>query len=218
MLNILRGTVFSAALILCNVAIADPVRDMVVAAQIDNPATVRKLLASGMSPNTIDPVTGEPVIIVALREGSNGVIDLLLSDKDFSLEQSAPNGNTALMMAAFKHNKKAVQTLLARGANVNRQGWAPLHYAASSGDVPIATLLLAHGATVDARAPGRFTALMMAAREGQPDVAVLLVQHGADTSLKSEENLTAADIALRADRADVAKAIERQAAKNASGK
>ncbi len=208
MLNLLRGAVFSAALILCNLSFADPVRDMVVAAQIDNPVTVRKLIANGMSPNTIDPVTGEPLIIVALREGANGVIDLLLSEKDFALEQSAPNGNTALMMAAFKHNRKAVQTLLARGASVNRPGWSPLHYAATSGDVAITALLLAHGAHIDSRAPGQFTPLMMAAREGQPEVAVLLVGHGANTGLKSAENLTAAQIARRADRADVAKAIE----------
>lgn len=214
MSNLVRRTVLSVSLLLCGAAMADPVRDLVVAAQIDNPTTVRNLLTKGLSPNTTDPVTGEPVVIVALREGSNGVVDLLLAHQDLALEQSAPNGNTALMMAAFKHNKKAVQSLLARGARVNRPGWAPLHYAASSGDVPIAALLLAHGATIDARAPGRFTPLMMAAREGQPEVAVLLVQHGADTSLKSDENLTAAEIARRADRADVARSIEQQAAKS----
>ena len=215
---LLRGTVCAALLGCSGQILADPVRDMVVAAQLDNPSTVRKLLAGGMTPNTVDPVSGEPVVIVALREGSSNVVDLLLAHKEFALEQAAPNGNTALMMAAFKHNKRAAEILLARGASVNRTGWTPLHYAASSGDVDIANMLLASGAKLDARSPGNFTPLMMAAREGHPDVAVLLVQKGGNPVLKNDENLTAAQIARRADRADIAAAIEKHASAAGHGK
>ena len=211
MSKLMRGTMLAALLFMSAPAsvLADPVRDLVLAAQMDNPSTVRKLLAKGMSPNTVDPVTGEPVLIVALREGSNGVLDLLLAHPDLTLEQAAPNGNTALMMAAFKHNKRAAQALLARGAKVNRAGWSPLHYAASSGAVEIAVLLLEQGARIDAVSPGRFTPLMLAAREGQADAALLLVRHGADPGLQNDEHLTAAQIARRADRADIAAAIEK---------
>ena len=211
MSKLMRGTMLAALLFMSAPAsvLADPVRDLVLAAQMDNPSTVRKLLAKGMNPNTVDPVTGEPVVIVALREGSNGVLDLLLAHPDLAVEQAAPNGNTALMMAAFKHNKRAAQALLARGAKVNRAGWSPLHYAASSGAVEIAVLLLEQGARIDAVSPGRFTPLMLAAREGQADAALLLVRHGADPGLQNDEHLTAAQIARRADRADIAAAIEK---------
>ena len=212
MLNLLRGTGLAVLLMVAGQASADPIRDMVLAAQMDNPTTVRKLLGKGLSPNTVDPVTGEPVVIVALREGSNGVLDLLLAHAELAVEQAAPNGNTALMMAAFKHNKRAAQTLLARGANVNRAGWSPLHYAASSGAVEIAVMLLERGARIDAPSPGGFTPLMLAAREGHLDAAVLLVHQGANARLQNVENLTAAQIARRADRADIAAAI-----KNAGG-
>lgn len=211
--NLIRGTVLAALLAVSAPVLADPVRDLVLAAQMDHPSTVRKLLAKGMNPNTVDPVTGEPVVIVALREGSNGVLDLLLAHPDLAVEQAAPNGNTALMMAAFKHNKRAAQTLLARGASVNRAGWSPLHYAASSGDVEIAAMLMEQGARINAQSPGRLTPLMLAAREGHADAAVLLVRQGANVGLKNDENLTAAQIARRADRADIAAAIEQASSK-----
>ena len=209
MSTLLRGTVFAVLLVVAVPASADPVRDMVLAAQMDNPTTVRKLLGKGMTPNTVDPVTGEPLVIIAMREGSNGVLDLLLAHPDFAVEQAAPNGNTALMMAAFKHNKRAVQTLLSRGASVNRAGWSPLHYAASSGALEIAVMLLEKGALIDARSPGGFTPLMLAAREGHVDAAVMLVRQGANASLQNDEKLTATQIARLADRADIAIAIEK---------
>ena len=123
------------------------------------------------------------------------------------------NGNTALMMAAYKHNKPAAEALIAKGAAVNRPGWTPLHYAAASGDNDIARLLLAHGARLDAQSPpasGKFTPLMMAAREGHEDTAVFLLGQGADPKLKNGEGLTAAEIARRADHADIAAALDKK--------
>lgn len=186
---------------------ADPVHDLVIAAQLDNPGTVDKLLRSGMSPNTIDPVSGEPLLILALRDGSSEVIRTLLAHKDIDIERTASNGNNALMMAAFKRNKKAVEALLAKGAIVTRPGWTALHYAAASGDDAITRLLLEHHAYIDAESPSKLTPLMIAAREGHDSTARLLLQEGADANLKNNEALTAAQIALRADRADIARDI-----------
>jgi ankyrin repeat protein len=123
------------------------------------------------------------------------------------------NGNTALMMAAFKKNRPAVEALIAKGAAVNRPGWTPLHYAAASGDVDIAQLLLARGARVDAVSPaasGKYTPLMMAAREGHEDCALFLLGQGADPQLKNGEGLTAAQIAQKADHAGIAAAIDQR--------
>jgi ankyrin repeat protein len=205
---LIRSVLLSSAFIAAT-ACADPVRDLVVAAQIDNPTQLKKLLAKGLSPNTVDPVTGEPVLLVALREGSEGVIAELIADKRLKLEQTAPNGNTALMMAAFKRNKAAVLALLARGAIVTRPGWTALHYAAASGDSEITSILLDRHAYIDAESPSQLTPLMIAAREGHLEVAQLLMQQGADARLRNNEKLTASQIATRAGHDQIASAIDR---------
>jgi ankyrin repeat protein len=97
---------------------------------------------------------------------------------------------------------------------VNRPGWTPLHYAAASGDVDIARMLLAHGARIDAQSPpasGKYTPLMMAAREGHQDSAEFLLAQGADPLLKNGEGLTAARIAEQTQHGAIAAAIDKRA-------
>lgn len=176
--------------------------------QMDDAGSVQKLLAAGtVSPNAVDPISGESGLILALREGSARVTSVLLAQPKLDLELKAPNGNTALMMAAFKHNKAAVTALLEKGAIVNRPGWTALHFSAASGDDEITKVLLEHSAYIDAEAPARFTPLMIAAREGHESTVQLLLDEGADATLKNSESLTAAQIALRADKPYIAAAI-----------
>lgn len=180
------------------------------AVQFDDPRTVRSLLTEGIDPNRVNPLSGEPALVVAVREGSMNVLQLLLANARIQVDAPAKNGNTALMMAAFKRNMAAAEALLAKGAAVNRVGWTPLHYAAASGDLEIGGLLLQRGAKVDPVSPkasGSYTPLMMAAREGQEDFAKFLIEHGANRRLKNGEGLTAAQIAERADHQSIAKLL-----------
>ncbi len=180
------------------------------AVQLNDSKTVTEMVGKVVNANEINPLGGEPALVLAVREDAMGVFRALLAYPGTDLEAKAMNGNTALMMAAFKRNKVAAQALLERGAAVNRAGWTPLHYAAASGDEDIARLLLARKAKVDAvspRASGAFTPLMMAAREGQEGLARLLLAEGANPRLKNAEGLTAAQIAERAGREDIARAI-----------
>ena len=179
---------------------ADPVRDLVVAVQTDNVSMVRRLIKEGQSPSTIDPVSREPILIIALREGALRVAETLAAAPGLQLEQAAPNGNTALMMAAYKNQKGIVERLLARGAAVNRPGWTALHYAAAAGADDIVRLLLAKGAAVDATAAAGLTPLMMAVREGQESSAVLLLGAGAKIGLKDSAGATALDMATALER------------------
>ena len=180
------------------------------AVQMDDARTVKSLLAAGVNPNQPNPAGGEPALVLAVREGSMRVFQALLDHPGIQLDAPALNGNTALMMAAFKRNRAAVEALIARGADVNRAGWTPLHYAAAGGDEDIARLLLKRGAQVDAVSPpasGSLTPLMMAAREGQLAMAVFLLGQGANPRLANSEGLTPVQIAERAERKDIAAAI-----------
>ncbi|MDB5754515.1 MAG: hypothetical protein JWR56_943 [Massilia sp.] len=177
--------------------------------QLDDASTVSKMLAAGtVSPNAIDPRSGEPGLILALREGASGVAAVLLANPAIDLELNAPNGNTALMMASFKHNVPLVKAMLAKGAIVNRPGYTALHFSAASGDDEITKILLDHHAYIDAEAAAKYTPLMIAAREGQESTVRLLLQEGADAALKNSESLNAAQIAERADKPLIAAAIK----------
>ncbi len=180
------------------------------AVQLDNVGAVKEMVGREVDANEINPVGGEPALVLAVREGSMRVFDALLARPGTDLEATALNGNTALMMAAFKNNRRAAEALLARGAQVNRAGWTPLHYAAAAGSEDIARLLIARKARLDAPSPresGAYTPLMMAAREGQAGAVRLLLEAGAETGLKNTEGLTAAGIAERAGQTDIATAI-----------
>jgi len=180
------------------------------AVQVDNVSAVKSMAGKEIDPNAINPVGGEPALVLAVREGSMRVFEALLAHPGIDLEAQAMNGNTALMMAAFKNNRRAAEALLAKGAQVNRAGWTPLHYAAAGGSEDIARLLIARKARLDALSPkesGAYTPLMMAAREAKPGMARLLLEAGADPGLKNIEGLTAAQIAERAGQADIAAAI-----------
>ncbi|OBV38756.1 ankyrin repeat domain-containing protein [Janthinobacterium psychrotolerans] len=178
------------------------------AVSIDNASGVRKMLHDGVNPNVPDEQRGDIALVIALRDDADKVFRLLLETPGVDLEARSANGNTALMMAAYKHKREAVDALLAKGARVNQSGWTALHYAASAGDLPIMQLFLARGAKVDAYAPTNITPLMFAAREGQEEAVKLLLASGADASLKSSHGWTAAQFAQAADKPGVAAIID----------
>jgi ankyrin repeat protein len=202
------GAVFAAS--------SGQVADFFRAVQTDDARTVKAMLGTGFDASQLNPVGGEPALVLAAREGSMRVLDTLLATPGINVDATASNGNTALMMAAYKRNMPAVQVLLAKGAAVNRAGWTPLHYAAASGDDEITRLLLQRGAKIDAVSPpasGSYTPLMMAAREGHDGTALLLIDRGANPRLTNNEGLTAVQLAERAGKTHVASAISQHAVK-----
>ncbi|VXB74048.1 ankyrin repeat domain-containing protein [Massilia sp. 9I] len=205
-------SLFAAFLTAASAAAATPeqIAEFFRAVQVDNVSAVRDMVGKEVNANEINPVGGEPALVLAVREGAMRVFDALLAHPGTDLEAKAMNGNTALMMAAYKNNKRAAEALLAKGAQVNRAGWTPLHYAAASGSEDIARLLISRKAKLDAVSPresGSYTPLMMAAREGQPGLVRLLLEQGANPLLKNTEGLTAAQIAERAGQTDIAASI-----------
>lgn len=153
---------------------------------------------------------GEPALIVALREDSLKVASFLLTQRSVQVELRNPQGESPLMIAAIKGHLGPARQLIQRGAEVNKTGWTPLHYAASRTEpdsVEMARLLLEHHAYIDAESPNRSTPLMLAAMYGHADLVRLLLEEGADASLRNEQGMTAVDFARRADRGDLANQI-----------
>lgn len=187
------------------------------AAQVDNTVTVGDLLKRGLDPNLHEPERGETALIIAMRHDANRVFKLLLEHPRIDLEAQSSNGSTALMMAAFKHNKAAVKAMIAKGAQVNRKGWTPLHFAAAAGDLDIMNILLEHHAYIDAGSPSGLTPLMLAAREGMEDAVKLLLAQGADATLKDNAfRIDAAEFATRAEKPWITKAINAHLAAKAA--
>ncbi|HEY1044224.1 MAG TPA: ankyrin repeat domain-containing protein [Telluria sp.] len=210
-----------AARILFLAALAQPMLaqaatpdDFFRAVQVDDDRALKRMIEATFDPNVPEPARGENGLIVALREDSMRAFELLVRHPGIRVDQPATNGNTALMMAAFKGKRQAVVDLIERGAAVNRSGWTPLHYAAAGGDADIATLLLDRKANIDARAPTGTTPLMMAAQEGQQAVVRLLLARGANPYLVDNNKRTALRVAELADKRAIAKDIAAHMAAN----
>jgi len=103
---------------------------------------------------------------------------------------------------ALRGHIDMARKLIARGADVNKTGWTPLHYAATSGHVPLIDLLLENHAYIDAESPNGTTPLMMAAQYGSTEAVKLLLESGADATIKNQLGMTAVDFAQRASRPD----------------
>jgi ankyrin repeat protein len=186
-----------AGLVLClpELAFGGAFDDYFKAVKLDLVEQVRTLLRRGLDPNTVDAERGDTGLILAAREGSAKVFDLLLQTKDVNLDARSRNGDTALMLAAYKGNLAAVRALLDKGAEPNQTGWTALHYAASVGNNDIVGLLLDRSAYIDAESPNQTTPIMMAARGGHILTVKLLLDEGADVTLKNGAGMTALDFA-----------------------
>ena len=177
-------------------ASAAPLDSMIKAVKFNDVDSVKSLLAKGMDPNSVDN-QGTPMIVIAAREKSTEVALSLMQDKHTDINKTDPAGENAMMLAALMQDAPLVDALIAKGAEVNKAGWTPLHYAASAGYDAIVTTLLNASAYIDAGSPNGTTPLMMAARAGHATTINLLLAQGADPSLKNQIGMTALDFAKR---------------------
>lgn len=189
-----RGMAAIALLAGAAMAHADSYVDFFRAVNLDRPELVEALLNKGMDPNSRGE-DGQPAVHRALRDDSPLAAMVLIKHPQFEANLRNPAGETALMLAAIRGQVPIIKALMDRGASVQHDGWAPLHYAASQPNYGPLELLVSKGADLNARSPNGSTPLMMAARYGSDDVALWLLKRGADASLRNEKNMTAADFA-----------------------
>ena len=203
---------------------------MWAAAQAD-PDVVRILLAHGADPHArsdvhllpvslgegdpfgppvMEPQRGSTPLLFAVRHGHVENARLLL-DAGADVNQTAPNGQSALVTASFSGQGEVAAFLLERGADPNaaEAGYTALHTAVSRGDQELVKALVAHGADVNSRITKGSrqkrninwyalsatltgaTPFWLAAKYAEVDIMRVLVEHGADPLLSPENGTTA---------------------------
>jgi len=171
------------------------ITDFTKAAKFDDISEVKELLAEGVNPNAVDP-KGNPMLLIAIRDKSNKVIDYLLQNKNIDVDLSNKYGETPLMIASIEGDLPIVKTLVLQNhARVDHIGWTPLHYACTRGHLDVAQFLILNGANVNATSINGSTPLMMAAQSGNEELIKYLLDKGADLQLRNSQGLSAIEIA-----------------------
>ena len=180
--------------------------DYFVAIKQDDAKTVSTLLSRGFDANTRNP-SGDSGLALAIREPALKVAATLIAWGKTEVEARNSKDESPLMLASLNGLLDISKQLIARGADVNKPGWTPLHYAATRGHIAIIELLLENHAYIDAASPNGSTPLMMASLYSTAAAVKLLLDAGADPLLKNEQGLTAIDFAHRDKRTESAEII-----------
>ena len=164
---------------------------------------VRALLQAGANPN-LALLLGETPLMVASRSGGTDIVEQLIL-KGAKVNARAARGQTALMWAVAQQHPDVVKVLLAKGADVQIRSevWSqmmavpphgvPLYnkaiphgsdtallFAARSGDLNSAKLLVAAGANVNDADAWGVSATVLAAHSGHGELVEFLLERGAD--------------------------------------
>ncbi|MEM7656884.1 MAG: ankyrin repeat domain-containing protein [Bacteroidota bacterium] len=139
----------------------------------------------------------------AAAVGAVARLEALLEERTERLDQTAPDGFSALGLACFFGQQASFDFLLVKGADVNQASQnsfqvRPIHSAVAAGNLSITLALLQAGADPNAAQMQGVRPLHSAAHQGNLDMVELLLNHGADPALTTDDGKTALDYA-RAD-------------------
>jgi ankyrin repeat protein len=149
--------------------------DFIAAVTFDQPATIEKLLARGFDPNTPNE-KGIPGLLLAIQSDSPKAAMILAKHPKTNLNSLNQHDESPLMLAAINNQLQLAKVLIERGADVNKAGWTPLHYAATKGHREMMRLLMDHEAYIDSESENGTTPLMMAAYYASPLTVKLLLE------------------------------------------
>jgi ankyrin repeat protein len=176
------------------------------ASQNGSAAMVRRLLEAGANPNAA-LLAGETPLMVSARSGYPEVVQQLAA-KGANVNARAARGQTALMWAVSQKHPEVVKVLLAHGADIQARSasWTdveavPPHglleynraiphgadtallFAARSGDLDSAKLLVAAGANVNDQDAWGVSAITLAAHSDFRELVQFLLEKGADPNV-----------------------------------
>lgn len=173
--------------------------DFFQAVNRDDGDTVATLVKRGFDVNSRN-ADGQTGLHLALRDQSSRVTNALWADRGLDVNAVNGKGETPLMMAALRGELEWSRRLIERGAKVHKEGWSPIHYAATGPEPRVVALLLDRGAPIDAPGPNRSTPLMMAASYGAEANVDLLLARGANKRLRNDVDLDASAFAKQGGR------------------
>ncbi|XP_063991503.1 ankyrin repeat domain-containing protein 17 isoform X4 [Diachasmimorpha longicaudata] len=149
-------------------------------------------------------------LVEACTDGDVGTVRKLLTEGR-SVHETTEEGESLLSLACSAGYYELAQVLLAMNANVEDRGikgdCTPLMEAASAGHVDIVSLLIAHGADVNAQSTSGNTPLMYGCAGGHEDVVKVLLEAGANVEDHNENGHTPLMEAASAGHVPVAKIL-----------
>lgn len=178
----------------------------------DNPGNLQSLLNRGVDANTPSP-EGQTGLSLALTVESMRTAQVLMNWPKTDVNALNQKGESPLMLAALKGDQDIAEQLIKKGADINKTGWTPLHYAATNGQLIIIKVLLDKHAYIDAESPNGSTPLMMVAKYGTGEAVDLLLAEGADARLKNQQGMTALQFAEAGERPDAIRTLSAIASK-----
>ncbi len=156
---------------------------------------------------------GVPLLYWAVLFNQPKQVEMLLEDSELNINKycSGGNGTSPLCIASSMGLRNSVKKLFEfKSINVNvarNDRVTALYGAAYNGYLDIVRLLLAYGASVDARNSTGATALYVAAENGYLDMARLLLAHGASVDAFNNQGATALSIAAQNGYLDMARLL-----------
>ncbi|KAL9943972.1 hypothetical protein ACHAO3_008768 [Verticillium nonalfalfae] len=160
---------------------------------VDAKADILAVGKKGARPLTVACLVGDPEIV------------RLLIEKGAEIEAQDENGVTALQGATDWGRLKAVEVMLAHGADhsygqtddkeANSTTWKPIVQASQNNYAKIVALLLSKGADANANGPSG-CALYLAARGGHVDVCKMLLENGAVANVSTTEFASPLSVAV----------------------
>jgi TolB-like protein/ankyrin repeat protein len=195
------------------------------AAKIGDSATVKKLIADGVSIATKD-YYGKTALHVAAENGHENVAALLI-DAGADIEAITPQstrgfrdfGSSPLLITAHLGHTDVARLLINSGADVNFRTrgfwqWTVLHFAASNGHADIVELLIANGADINSTATGNLkTPLFEAARGKHQSTVALLINKGANVNSTDSNASTPLHLAVISGNSEIASLLLANGAK-----
>lgn len=173
------------------------VTPLMVAAMNGNTAAIRALLEGKANPNQAPPGRETPLMLAAWTGQTAAVAALLDAGATINGTESERQ-QTALMWAAAQKHPAVVKLLVSRGADISartkvtppsggrpsrdKAGYSALMFAARSGDVESAKILLDAGAKASDASGDGMSALTLATVRGHVPMALLLLERGADAN------------------------------------
>ncbi|MCX6556248.1 MAG: ankyrin repeat domain-containing protein [Candidatus Aminicenantes bacterium] len=147
-------------------------------------------------------------IFAPVKKGELDSVKTLLEKDPALLNARGESDRTPLLEAVLSRQPAVFEFLLEKGADfnlVNKEGFAPVHFAAFLGETELVKMLIAKGAplTVNANVIGA-TPLDLAVSAGRREMVELLIAKGAPLNLKDKKGNTPLIKAVLSGRAEIA--------------